>query len=239
MIRTEKLKKKYGRFEVLKDIDINLAQGQVTGLMGPNGSGKSTFLKSILGLVIPDSGKIFVKEKDIKNKFDYRKYIGYMPQTANYPENLKVKELFKIVKDIRTDKKDYDYELYENFRIGETENKFFGQLSGGYKQRVTAAVAFLFDPEILILDEPTSSLDPVSVEILKEKIIKSKTDGKLVLVCSHLVPDVSELADRLVYLLEGKILFDKLIPEIVNGSGGTLGQSIKKIIEKINSDNEC
>lgn len=231
MIRTEKLYKSYGKYEVLKSIDINLDKGQITGLMGPNGSGKSTLLKSILGLVIPDSGKIYVKDEDIKNKFDYRKYIGYMPQIANYPENLKVKELFKIVKDIRTDVKEYDVELFENFKLGEIENKNFGQLSGGYKQRVTAAIAFLFRPDILILDEPTSSLDPVSTEILKDKILKSKSDGRLVIVCSHLVPEVSELADRLIYLIEGKILFNDKISNLINGSGETLGKSISRLLQ--------
>ncbi|MBS1516568.1 MAG: ABC transporter ATP-binding protein [Bacteroidetes bacterium] len=237
MIKTEKIVKKYGKIEVLKSIDIDLGEGQVAGLMGPNGSGKSTLLKSVLGLVIPDSGNIFVNGVSIKNKFDYRKFIGYMPQIANYPENLKVRELFKIVKDIRSDKSKYDYELFENFGLGEIENKYFGQLSGGYKQRVTASIAFLFEPEILILDEPTSSLDPVSTEILKDKIIKSGSEGRLVVICSHLVSEINEMADRLIYLIDGKILFNDRIKNLINGSGETLGKSIKKIIQnKIGSD---
>ena len=103
MIEINDLFMSYGKFTALKEIDLKLEKSQVIALMGPNGSGKSTLLKSILGLVVPESGSIKVNGRDIKDKFIYRNNIGYMPQIANYPENLKVKELFHIVKDIRTD----------------------------------------------------------------------------------------------------------------------------------------
>jgi Cu-processing system ATP-binding protein len=177
MIEIKDIQMSYGKFKALNGIDLKLEKGQVAALMGPNGSGKSTLLKSILGLVIPESGKILVNGEDTKDQFLYRNNIGYMPQIANYPENLKVKELFKIVKDIRSRYKDLDEELIESFKIHEIYEKYFGQLSGGYKQRVTASLAFLFDPEILILDEPTASLDPLSTEILKDKNFRYKEKG--------------------------------------------------------------
>lgn len=231
MIDIEKLNMSYGKNKVLKDINLGFSGGQVTVLMGPNGSGKSTLLKSLLGLVIPQSGKITVNNLDTKNDYHYRNFIGYMPQIANYPSNLKVIELFKIVKDIRADHKVTDDELTEKFNLKEIFEKNFGQLSGGYRQRVTAAIAFLFSPEILILDEPTSSLDPLSTEIIKSKILKSKEEGRTIIISSHIVSEADELADRIIYLLDGRVLLDNKIKEIKNGSGETLGRALTKVLQ--------
>lgn len=231
MINIEKLNMNYGKNNVLKDVDLKFTKGQITVLMGPNGSGKSTLLKSILGLVIPKTGNITVKKINTKIDFHYRNYIGYMPQIANYPSNLKVIELFKIVKDIRADHSGNDEELIEKFNLYEICEKNFGQLSGGYRQRVTAAIAFLFNPEIVILDEPTSSLDPLSTEIIKTKILKSKAAGKTILISSHIISEADELADRIVYLLDGKILLDKNIKEMKNGSPETLGKVLTKVLQ--------
>lgn len=230
MINIEKLKMCYGKVNVLSDVDLSFSKGQVSVIMGPNGSGKSTLLKSILGLVIPKSGNIMVNEVNTRNDFHYRNFIGYMPQIANYPSNLKVIELFKIVKDIRSDHANMDEELIEKFNLSQIYEKNFSQLSGGYRQRVTAALAFLFNPEIVILDEPTASLDPLSTEIIKTKILKSKEEGKTILISSHIVSEAGELADRLVYLLDGKVLIDKNIKEMRNGSGETLGKVLTKAL---------
>jgi len=232
MIEINDLCMRYGKFTALKEIDLKLEKGQVIALMGPNGSGKSTLLKSILGLVVPESGSIRVDGVDIKDKYLYRNNIGYMPQIANYPENLKVKELFHIVKDIRTDISEKDEELLLKFKINEISEKYFGQLSGGYKQRVTAAIAFLFDPQILILDEPTASLDPFSTEIIKSKILDSKKDNKLIIISTHIISEMDELADRIVYLLDGKVNLDMNVKDIKNGSGEKLGKAITRVLQK-------
>ncbi|MBK8550468.1 MAG: ABC transporter ATP-binding protein [Ignavibacteria bacterium] len=231
MIEIKELKMSYGKSRALNGINLSLEKGQVVALMGPNGSGKSTLLKSILGLVIPQKGKIFVNETDIANNYLYRTNIGYMPQIANYPENLKVKELFNIIRDIRNGSKEKDEELLEKFRIFEIYDKYFGQLSGGYKQRVTASIAFLFDPDILILDEPTASLDPLSTEIMKSKIIDSKNENKLIIISSHIISEMEELADRIVYLLEGSIRLNMNIKDIKNGSGERLGKAIARVLQ--------
>ena len=222
----------YGKFRALNGIDLMLGNGQAAALMGPNGSGKSTLLKSILGLVIPESGKIIVNGQDTKNQYLYRNNTGYMPQLANYPENLKVKELFNIVKDIRNRYKNLDEELIEKFKIHEIYDKYFGQLSGGYKQRVTASRAFLFDPEILILDEPTASLDPLSTEILKSKISDTKKKDKLIIISSHIVSEMDELADRIIYLLDGSVRLNLPVKDIKNGSGERLGKAITRVLQE-------
>jgi Cu-processing system ATP-binding protein len=232
MIKITGLHKIFGKTTALSGVDFECSHGTVAALMGPNGSGKSTLMKSILGLVIPDSGKIIIDDELIDHGFEYRNKIGYMPQTANYPQNLKVAELFDILKDLRTN--NTDDELIHEFKVKENYDKKFGQLSGGMKQRVSAAIAFLFNPKILILDEPTSSLDPLSAEIMKAKIHKSRDEGKLILVSSHHVSEVDEIADRLAFMLDGKIIIDKSLAEIRNGFGEVrLGKAIANLLTNI------
>lgn len=231
MIEIKNLNKYYGKNHVLKDLSLSLDTGEIIALMGPNGSGKTTLMKSILGLVIPEKGDIFVDSNDIRHSCKYRENIGYMPQIANYPENLKVNELFKIINEIRGHKEETDIDLVDDFGIKEIYNKNFGQLSGGFKQRVTAAIAFLHNPELLILDEPTASLDPVSSEIMKSKILKERKSNKLILISTHITSEVELIADRIIYMLEGKIILNRLIKEIKNGSADfRLGKSLMKLI---------
>lgn len=240
MIEIKNLNKYYGKFHVLKNLDLTLNKGEVVALMGPNGSGKTTLMKSVLGLVIPEKGEIKVNSINVKDNCEYRKIIGYMPQIANYPENLKVSELFNLISDIRGREEKHDEELIEEFKLKEIYNKNFGQLSGGYKQRVTAAIAFLHNPALLMLDEPTSSLDPLSSEIMKNKILKEKKESNLIFVSSHITSEVELIADRIIYMLEGKIILNMLIKNIKNGSADfKLGRALKDIIEsKIKVSNE-
>lgn len=240
MIEIKNLNKYYGKFHVLKDLDLTLDKGEIVALMGPNGSGKTTLMKSILGLVIPEKGVISVDSVNIKESCNYRKMIGYMPQIANYPENLKVSELFSLIFDIRGRQEKHDEELMDEFKLKDIYNKNFGQLSGGYKQRVTAAIAFLHNPDLLMLDEPTSSLDPLSSEIMKNKILKEKKESNLIFVSSHITSEVELIADRIIYMLEGKIILNMLIKNIKNGTSGfKLGKALKELIEsKIKTSHE-
>ncbi|MBL8007696.1 MAG: ABC transporter ATP-binding protein [Ignavibacteria bacterium] len=234
MIELKKLGKTFGRKTVLKEIDLTFNAGEVIAVMGPNGSGKTTLLKTILGLVIPDTGMVYVNGEDCRKNFEYRKLIGYMPQIANYPENLKVKELFKIVRDIREKNSINDEELIVSFKLQEIMEKNFGQLSGGYKQRVTGAIAFLFHPQILILDEPTASLDPLSNEIMRDKIHRERDKNKLIIMTSHIISEAEELADRIIYIIDGEIVINKLLSELKNGSiEFSLNQKISSVLESI------
>lgn len=170
MIKTEKLSKKFGKIKVLQEISLHLCRGQCVALIGPNGCGKTTLIKSILGMVVPSSGTIIVQDKNISNAWAYRKNIGYMPQIGRYPDNMTIGQIFDMMQDIRGEKAgQLDMDLYESFQMKELLNKRMGTLSGGTRQKVSACIAFMFKPEILILDEPTAGLDPISTEILKEK----------------------------------------------------------------------
>lgn len=219
MIRVENLKKKFGRNDALKGVSLEMSTGSVVAVMGPNGSGKTTLLKCILGLVKADSGNIYVKDCRVNGDCSYKKHIGYMPQYSCFPENLKVKEVIEMIKDIRGKDTAYDTELSEKLNIAEMYDKQIGQLSGGMKQRVSSAAAFLFNAEIIILDEPTAGLDPLSSEIVKNKILEEKQKGKLVIITSHIVSEVEAIADRIIYMLEGKIYFDEIKEKLYKMTG--------------------
>ena len=230
MISIHNVTKKFGKITALDTVSLDLTAGKSYALIGPNGSGKTTLIKSILGLVLPD-GNITVNNETIRRKWQYRRNIGYMPQIGRYPDNMKVGQLFEMLKNIRSNDHTLDEELYREFHLDHVAGKAMRTLSGGTRQKVSAALAFLFSPPILILDEPTAGLDPVSVEILKEKILKEKNSGKLFLITSHIMSDLDDLATDTIYLYEGKIIYNNTIAALKAETGfDRLGKAISKII---------
>ena len=214
MIEIKDLYKKFGSNQVLQGIDLEIQQGGIFAVLGPNGSGKTTLIKSILGMVIPNSGTIKLDGKSVKNGWKYRNDIDYLPQIANFPGNLTVNELIKMIKDIRAKKDTDELRLMELFKMEPFLNKKLGNLSGGMKQKVNLLLAFMFDSPLIILDEPTSGLDPISHIRLKELIKSEKAKGKTILITSHIMSFVEEIADEIVFLLEGKIYFKGSITEL-------------------------
>jgi len=214
MIEIKDLYKKFGTNHVLQGIDLNIQRGGIFAVLGPNGSGKTTLIKSILGMVIPNSGSIKLDGKSIKNSWKYRKEIDYLPQIANFPGNLTVNELIKMIKDIRAKKTTDELRHIELFKMEPFLDKKLGNLSGGMKQKVNLLLAFMFDSPLIILDEPTSGLDPISHIRLKELIQTEKNKGKTILITSHIMSFVEEIADEIVFLLEGKIYFKGSISEL-------------------------
>ena len=212
MIEIKNISKSFGKLKVLKNINIRFDEGQSVAIIGPNGSGKTTLIKILLGMVIPESGEIFFEKKSIKNAFAYRSQIGFMPQIGHYPPNLKISQLIDMMVDIRNAKSEtanLDTEIIDLFGLKTMYDKPLGTLSGGTKQKVSAALAFLFNPKVLILDEPTAGLDPLSCEILKEKIQKERRNGKLILITSHIMADLEELASHILYLQDGEMQYFK------------------------------
>ena len=239
MIRIENINKKFKKLQALDNVSALFNKGQVISLIGPNGSGKTTLIKAILGMVKPDSGHVFVDGEQINGDPSYRDKIGYMPQIGRYPDNMKVGQLFKMLKNIRKiPENKIDNDLLIKFNLASIFNKSMRTLSGGTRQKVSAALAFLFNPEILILDEPTAGLDPLSSEILKEKIIAEKEKQKLILISSHILSDLDELTTHVMYLQEGKMLFLKELTTLQSETGEVkLGKAIARIMkgEKLSS----
>lgn len=236
MILFDNINKSFGKLKVLQNINVCFEKGQSVAIVGPNGSGKTTLIKSLLGMVVPDSGKIYVDAQDTKQDFAYRSKIGYMPQIGHYPPNLKIRQLFEMMIDIRLGKNHtskLDEEIIEAFALKDIYEKPLGTLSGGTKQKVSAALAFLFDPQILILDEPTAGLDPLASEILKEKILKENRKGKLIIITSHILSDLEELASHILYIQDGQIQFFKKLEDLKAEVGETkLNKIIALLMQK-------
>lgn len=213
MVSITGLHKRFGKNKVLSGVDLSIGEGGIFAVLGPNGSGKTTLIKVILGMVIPNKGEIRVQGKDIKKNSDYRYMIDYLPQIANFPSNLRVKELIKMIKDLRGRSAD-DQRLIEVFELQPFLDKKLGNLSGGTKQKVNILLTFMFDSPLIILDEPTTGLDPISLIRLKELIQAEKAKGKTILITSHIMSFVEEVSDEIVFLLEGKIYFKGTINEL-------------------------
>ena len=184
-------------------------------------------------MVLADKGNIYVDEKSIAGDFRYRENIGYMPQIGHYPENMKIGQIFRMMKDLRKNADVLDESLMEEYKLSELFEKPMHALSGGTTQKVSASLPFLFNPKVLILDEPTAGLDPLATEILKTKILEAKGKGKLVIITSHIMSEVEEMADTVMYLYEGKVNFYNSITELKQQTGEEkVGKAIAKIMKE-------
>jgi len=213
MVNIKNLHKNFGSLQVLNGLNLQTPESGIIAVLGPNGSGKTTLIKSVLGMVVPQKGEIEVNGKKVKKHWNYRKDIDYLPQIANFPGNLSVIELIKMIKDLRG-KSARDKELISLFKLAPFLDKKLNNLSGGSKQKVNLVLCFMFDSPLIILDEPTSGLDPVSLIRLKKLIQEEKAKGKTILITSHIMSFVEEISDRIVFLLEGKIYFNGTVAEL-------------------------
>lgn len=232
MIEIQNLSKRFGKLQVLNNVSLKLNKGECVALIGPNGCGKTTLIKSILGMVVPDSGTILFNQKPINKDVTYRNHIGYMPQIGRYPENMSIGQVIHMIKDIRKSSTDEDNELMHTYQLESLSDKKMRTLSGGTTQKVSATIAFMFNPDVLILDEPTAGLDPIAAELLKEKIIKEKEKGKLIIITSHLLSELDDLVTHLIFMQEGQVRFHKDTHKIKAETGQTtLSKAITHILK--------
>lgn len=234
MVIVQDLHKNFKKNVVLKGLNLNIEIGKTTAILGPNGSGKTTLIKIILGMVIPSKGDVKFNDINIKNNWIYRKEIDYLPQIADFPSNIKVIELINMIKDLRN-KPAKDQELIEYFNLGKYLNTNLGNLSGGYKQKVNLLLTFMFDSPFIILDEPTSGLDPISLIKLKDYIKKEQQKGKTIIITSHVMNFVEEIANQIIFILDGKVYFDG---SVKNLKAQTHNDDFEHAIANILRDND-
>lgn len=216
MIEIKNLTKKFNKFTALNQVNIRFNDGHSVALIGPNGCGKTTLIKCILGLNVVEDGDILVNNESVKEHYLYRKNIGYMPQIGRYPENMTIAQTIQMIKDTRkVSESELDTELLEAFELESIFDKKMRTLSGGTTQKVSAVLAFLFNPRIIILDEPTAGLDPLASEILKNKIIKEKNKGKLIIITSHLLSELDDIVSEIVFMNEGKVIVHQSVEELM------------------------
>jgi Cu-processing system ATP-binding protein len=232
MIKIEGLHKYYGDHHVLRDINLDIGEPGIYAILGPNGSGKSTLLKSIIGLVNPRQGRISVNGISVADTHTYRKEISYLPQIAKFPDNLRVYELIRLIKEIRNEEAD-ESELVSLFQVESEMRKRLRNLSGGTRQKVNMILGFLFDTPYLILDEPTISLDPVSLTKFRKIISEKRKQGKIIIYTTHIMNLVEELSDQIILLLEGRIIFKGGLADIYGETGASsLENAITILVEK-------
>ncbi|HRH37715.1 MAG TPA: ABC transporter ATP-binding protein [Flavobacteriales bacterium] len=211
----EGLGKRYGKQWALRAVNARFAEGEVVMVIGPNGSGKTTLIKCLLGLVHPTEGAININGQVIGSDPSYRASIGYMPQYAEFPRELTVDQLLRMMNDIRdAPSGSTDDRLIKLLGVDALLNKRISALSGGMRQKVSAVIAFRYRPSVLVLDEPTAGLDPVSAGKLLDAVLHAKRNGATVLITSHIMEEVQRLGDRLAYLQDGRLRF-ALSPETI------------------------
>ena len=207
MIDIRGLRKTFGDREVLRGVDLEVQAGRVTAIVGPNGAGKTTLIKCLLGLTRPDSGTVTVGGEPLTADPTYRSRIGYMPQSPRFPENLTGNDLIAMLRDLRGPDAGTDDTLVRAWSLASELAKPLRILSGGNRQKVNAVTAFLFRPEVLILDEPTAGLDPAASALLKDAIIAQREAGRTFVVTSHVMSQLEEIADDVAFMLDGTIRF--------------------------------
>jgi Cu-processing system ATP-binding protein len=207
MIEISGVAKRFGRQEVLRGVDLSVCAGRVTAVVGPNAAGKTTLIKMILGLARPDAGQITVGGAPVGEDPAYRARIGYMPQIARFPGNLSAAELIAMLSDLRGHSNAAPDGLIDALDLGPHLQKPLRLLSGGTRQKVNAVLALRFRPELIILDEPTAGLDPVASSVLKDRILAERAAGHTVVLTSHILSEIDELADDIAFLLDGCVRF--------------------------------
>ncbi|WP_167617278.1 gliding motility-associated ABC transporter ATP-binding subunit GldA [Maribellus sediminis] len=237
-IQTSDISKLFGKQRALDKVSISVNKGELIGFLGPNGAGKSTLMKIITGYLPADEGEFFINgEKIISGNLDYKKDIGYLPEHNPLYPDLYIKEYLEIsagfygLKNV----KKRVAEMIELTGLGIEQHKKIRALSKGYRQRVGLAQALIHDPSILILDEPTTGLDPNQLEEIR-KLIREISREKTVILSSHIMQEVEAVCNRVIIINRGKIVADGGIAEVKSGNLGQKQIVIAEFKERVSKE---
>lgn len=207
-LSVDKISKTYGTQQVLSQISFSLKQGEIVGVLGPNGAGKSTLFKILTAYIRPTSGKVKIHGIDVsKNPLSIKKKIGYLPENNPLYLNMYVKEYLGFLASLHKVSNHKIKDIIKQVGLETEAHKKIGQLSKGYKQRVGLASALLHDPDVLLLDEPTTGLDPNQLIEIR-KLIKEIGKTKTVLFSSHILQEVEAICQRVILINKGKLVAD-------------------------------
>ncbi len=220
MIEFHNVTKRFGKHTALQDVSFALQSGTSVALLGPNASGKTTLLKCLLGLIHPDAGAITVGGIPITQSPTYRQRIGYMPQHPHFPDNLRAAEVIELVKRVRGLSGPVETPYIERFQLESELAKPIRALSGGTRQKLSAVLAFMAETDILVLDEPTASLDPLALRALKDELHRRRASGCTIMMTTHTLADVPELSDEIFFLFEGRIALHERVADLLATAQG-------------------
>ncbi|MDK2946297.1 MAG: lipopolysaccharide export system ATP-binding protein [Geotoga sp.] len=211
IIYGKKIFKKYGRKEVVKDVDFFAKRGKITGILGPNGAGKTTLFKIILGLVVPNRGEVFLEKNNITHLPIYKralKGMAYLPQEPSVFRNARVSDnLYMIADLLKIENKDKKIEkISKEFGIENLMHQYADSLSGGEKRRLEFARTLMIDPKVILLDEPFVGIDPITVKDIQKIIKKLSADGISVIVTDHNVDEIAQVVDDLYIMHKGDVI---------------------------------
>jgi len=218
ILRTEQLVKKYGQRTVVKNVDVQVEQGEIVGLLGPNGAGKTTTFYMVVGLIKPFSGKVYLDDKDISDLPMYKRAqigIGYLAQEASVFRQMSVEDNIYSVMQFKRNMKEAQRrqkleELLDEFGLQHVRKSKGIQLSGGERRRTEIARALAVDPNFILLDEPFAGVDPIAVEDIQRIIFKLKRKNIGVLITDHNVHETLSITDRAYLLFDGQVLMSGL-----------------------------
>lgn len=223
ILRTDNLEKKYRSRTVVKNVSLEVKQGEIVGLLGPNGAGKTTSFYMIVGLIKPNSGRVFLDDTDITDEPMYKRAqrgIGYLPQEASIFRRLSVEDNIKAVLEFtklnKADQKQQLEILLEEFGLQNVRKGKGITLSGGERRRTEIARALAVNPNFILLDEPFAGVDPIAVEDIQNIVVKLKTRNIGVLITDHNVHETLSITDRAYLLFEGSILKAGTAEELAN-----------------------
>ena len=223
VLRTDNLGKRYGKRTVANHVSIDVTQGEIVGLLGPNGAGKTTTFYMTTGLITPNSGKIFLDDKDITSYPVYKRAqlgIGYLAQEASVFRKLSVENNIKAILEMTPTSAEYQKEKLESliaeFRLQKVRKNLGDQLSGGERRRTEIARCLAINPKFIMLDEPFAGVDPIAVADIQEVVYKLKEKNIGILITDHNANETLRITDRAYLLFEGKILFQGTSEELAS-----------------------